>query len=294
MSHVRVSSRLTNPQRAPLQVFSKQDLLRVGALVVQVAAREIMPRFGRLQQHQVRAKTSDFDLVTQADEAAEAAITAGLLAAFPGAAVLGEEAVAREPSLLQAWGAAELTFVVDPLDGTKNFASGLPLFGVMVAVVAQTTVVGAVIHDPVTRSTAYALRDGGAWLVDADGGSQPLHVAAPVPVHEIQGIAGTNFLPEPLRSTVNGNLSKLSMTNWFRCAAHEYRLAAAGHCHILFYNRLMPWDHTAGWLLHREAGGYSAHFDGTPYEPTHTSGGLLCAPDEQCWRAVHAALFAQR
>jgi len=196
--------------------------------------------------------------------------------------------------LLDALGQAELAFVVDPLDGTKNFASGLPLFGVMVAVVVRAQVVGAVIHDPVTRTTALALQGGGAWMVDADGHSTALHVAAPVPLQDIQGIAGTNFLPEPWRSTVNGNLSKLSMTNWFRCAAHEYRLAAAGHCHILFYNRLMPWDHAAGWLLHREAGGYSAHFDGRPYAPTHTTGGLLCAPTEACWHEVRDALFESR
>ncbi len=274
--------------------LTREALAQLGALVARVAAREIMPRFGHLQQHQIHAKTSAFDLVTEADEAAEAAITAWLAEAYPQAVVVGEEATARQPERLLALGQSELVFVVDPLDGTKNFASGLPLFGVMVAVVARAQVLGSVIHDPVTRTTAYALQGGGAWMVDADGASAPLRVAAPVPLQEIQGVAGTNFLPEPLRSTVNGNLSKLSMTNWFRCAAHEYRLAAAGHCHILFYNRLMPWDHAAGWLLHREAGGYSAHFDGTPYEPAHTTGGLLCAPTEACWHEVRDALFARR
>ena len=277
---------------APL--LSREALAQLGALVARVAARDILPRFGHLQQHQIHAKTSAFDLVTEADEAAEAAITAWLAEAYPQALVVGEEATARQPQLLAALGQAELAFVVDPLDGTKNFASGLPLFGVMVAVVARAQVVGAVIHDPVTQTTAYALKGGGAWMEDAQCVRTPLHVAAPVPLQEIQGIAGTNFLPEPLRSTVNGNLSKLSVTNWFRCAAHEYRLAAAGHCHILFYNRLMPWDHAAGWLLHREAGGYSAHFDGTPYSPAHTTGGLLCAPTEACWHEVRDALFASR
>jgi fructose-1,6-bisphosphatase/inositol monophosphatase family enzyme len=274
--------------------FTREALAQMGTMVARVAAEEIMLRFGRLQQHQIHAKTSAFDLVTEADEAAEAAITTWLRAACPSAAIVGEEATARQPALLDALGSADVAFVVDPLDGTKNFASGLPLFGVMVAVVVRAQVVGAVIHDPVTRTTAYALHGGGAWMVDADGGSTALHVAAPVPLGEIQGIAGTHFLPEPLRSTVNGNLSKLSMTNWFRCAAHEYRLAAAGHSHILFYNRLMPWDHAAGWLLHREAGGFSAHFDGTPYAPTHTTGGLLCAPTEACWHDVRNALFECR
>jgi fructose-1,6-bisphosphatase/inositol monophosphatase family enzyme len=68
-------------------------------------------------------------------------------------------------------------------------------------------------------------------------------------------------------------------------------MAAAGDCHMLLYNRLMPWDHAAGWLLHQEAGGYSAHFDGTPYHPTHLSGGLICAPDEASWHLIRAAML---
>jgi fructose-1,6-bisphosphatase/inositol monophosphatase family enzyme len=55
----------------------------------------------------------------------------------------------------------------------------------------------------------------------------------------------------------------------------------------------MPWDHAAGVLLHQEAGGYSAHFDGTPYRPTATAGGLLCAPDRACFLALREALFTE-
>jgi len=110
---------------------------------------------------------------------------------------------------------------------------------------------------------------------------------------EIDAIIGTNFLPEPLRTTVNSHLSRLGMSAWLRCTAHEYRLAAAGHCELLFYHKLMPWDHAAGWLLHREAGGYSAHFDGTAYRPTHLTGGLICAPDAASWRLARDALLEE-
>jgi len=182
--------------------------------------------------------------------------------------------------------------VVDPLDGTRNFASGLPLFGVMAAVTVRGEVVAGAIHDPVTDSTAYALKGGGAWMdFHDDRPHTALHVAAPVSVGQMDGIVGTNFLPEPLRTQVNQRLSSLSMSCWLRCAAHEYRLAAADHVHALLYNKLMPWDHAAGWLLHREAGGYSAHFDGAPYLPTHTSGGLICASDADSWQAVKTALL---
>jgi fructose-1,6-bisphosphatase/inositol monophosphatase family enzyme len=71
-------------------------------------------------------------------------------------------------------------------------------------------------------------------------------VAHAVPVREMDAIIGTNFLPEPLRTMVNHNLSRLRMRSWMRCAAHEYRMASAGHCDLLFYNKLMPWEHAAG------------------------------------------------
>ncbi|HEY0183902.1 MAG TPA: inositol monophosphatase family protein, partial [Rhodopila sp.] len=75
--------------------------------------------------------------------------------------------------------------------------------------------------------------------------------------------------------------------------AHEYRMAAAGYCHVLFFNRLMPWDHAAGWLAHQEAGGYSAHFDGRSYRPAHTIGGLICAPDRASWELVRDGLLGE-
>jgi fructose-1,6-bisphosphatase/inositol monophosphatase family enzyme len=271
--------------------FTINDVRQVGEILSRVARTEIMPRFGKLVAGAVREKSSRFDVVTDADDAAERAMSTALAAAYPGAVVVGEEATASDHTLLAAIGDADFTFVLDPLDGTKNFASGLPLFGVMAAATVRGEVAIAVIHDPVCRTTAFALRGEGAWTEDEDGSRADLKVASAVPIGEMDAIAGTNFLPEPLRTTVNRNLSRLRMTSWLRCAAHEYRMAAAGHCDLLFYNKLMPWDHAAGWLLHREAGGYSAHFDGSAYRPTHLTGGLLCAPDEESWLLAKSALL---
>jgi fructose-1,6-bisphosphatase/inositol monophosphatase family enzyme len=271
--------------------FSADDLRRVGDILALAARTEIMPRFQRLSADAVRQKSSAFDVVTEADEAAEAVIAAQLRTAFPAAVIVGEEGTHRQPDLLKSIASAELAFIVDPIDGTRNFTANLPLFGVMAAATIRGEIVAGIIHDPVRQDRACALRDGGAWIEHDDGGRTALRVAPGVPVAAMEGIVGTNFLPEPLRATVSRNLSRLAMTAWFRCAAHEYRMAAAGHCHLLLYNKLMPWDHAAGWLLHREAGGYSAHFDGTPYLPTHFTGGLICAPDEASWHLARAALL---
>jgi len=271
--------------------FSPGDIKGVGEILAFAARTEIMPRFGKLAPAQIRRKSSAFDLVTEADEAAERVIAAALTAAFPGAVVIGEESAHEEPALLDTIADAELGFIVDPVDGTRNFASNLPLFGVMAAVTVRGEITAGVIYDPVCRDWAYAVRDGGAWIEQEDGTRSLLRVADPKPLSEMDGLIGTTFLPEPLRTTVNSNLSRLATVASLRCAAHEYRTAAAGFCHVLLYARLMPWDHAAGWLLHREAGGYSAHFDGTPYHATHFSGGLICAPDKATWHLARAALL---
>jgi fructose-1,6-bisphosphatase/inositol monophosphatase family enzyme len=273
-------------------LFSDKDALRVGEILARAAQAEIMPRFRTLNADQVKQKSSNFDLVTEADEAAEKAISRELSAAFPGSVMIGEEAAAKDPDIVTGIAAAELAFIIDPIDGTRNFVSGLPLFGSMIAATVRGEVVFGAIHDPVCEDTAFALRGDGAWVEGRHRKRTALRVADPVPLASMDALISTSFLPEPLRTTVNGNLARVGLTGSLRCAAHEYRLAASGNCHLLLYNKLMPWDHAAGWLLHREAGGYSARFDGSDYKPTVQSGGLLYAPDRESWQLARAALFA--
>jgi fructose-1,6-bisphosphatase/inositol monophosphatase family enzyme len=273
-------------------LFSSKDAVRVGDIMAKAAQAEIMPRFRTLSADQVKQKSSSFDLVTEADEAAEKAISKQLAAAFPGSVIIGEEAAAKDPDIVSGIAEAELAFIIDPIDGTKNFVAGLPLFGSMIAATVRGEIVFGAIHDPICEDTAFALRGEGAWREGRHRACADLKVAAPVPLARMDGIISTSFLPEPLRSTVNGNLARIGLTGSLHCAAHEYRLAASGHRHLLLYNKLMPWDHAAGWLLHREAGGFSARFDGSAYKATLQTGGLLCAPDQESWQLARAALFA--
>jgi len=268
------------------------ELQTVATLLREAALAEIMPRFRNLAEGSVKMKTGPLDLVTEADEAAEIRIAEGLHRAFPGCVVIGEEAASANPALLSGLADADLAFVVDPVDGTANFAAGLALFGVMAAVFRKGEIVGAVIHDPVGDDSAMALRGEGAWIETSDGKRRDLRVAAPVATAaEMSGNASWRFLPEPLRSQVCARLPRMAAAWDYRCSAQVYRMTAAGHGHYIFYYRLYPWDHAPGWLLHREAGGYSARFDGTPYDPTEIYGGLICAPDRNGWETVRAALL---
>ncbi len=271
--------------------FGPDDL---GALTeaLRAAGRlEVMPRFRRLPHGAVRTKSGPLDLVTDADLAAEQAIAAALSARFPGCTVVGEEAVAADPALLGRLAGPGLAFVVDPIDGTANYAAGMPLFGMMAAAIVDGAVVAGVIHDPVVEESFVALPGAGAWAESPGRGRRRLLVAAAVGLGDMTGTVSWRFLPEPRRSRVlRGALSVAG--SWdFRCAAHHYRLLADGKCHFALYHRLLPWDHAAGWLLHQEAGGYSARFDGSEYDPLQTAGGLICATDRASWDLLRDRLL---
>src|SRR4028119_538249 len=253
--------------------FAHRDALTVAELLRSAAQAEILPRFRNLAEGAVRQKTSELDLVTDADEAAERVIGAALLRAFPGALVIGEEAVSRDPDLLKGLSEADLAFILDPVDGTLNFASGLPLFGVMAAVLRRGEVICGIILDPMVDDCAMALRGEGAWIQHPDGRTQPLRVAPPAPLSELTGNVSWRYLPQDLRRVVPSNFWKFVMTPDFRCSAHTYRLIASGRLHFAFSSSVMPWDHAAGWLIHREAGGYTAHFDGPPDRTANRTGG---------------------
>lgn len=272
--------------------MNQSEVGSVIELLRRVAGREILPRFKKLAAGDVRTKSGPLDPVTVADEAAEQALKAGLNCLFPADDVIGEEAVSSGAASLERLREPGRVWILDPIDGTANFAAELPLFGVMAALVEADEILASFIYDPFGDDCAVALRGQGAWMIAADGTRRQLRVAPPVLVDEmVAGAISWRFMPEPRKSLVLQRLSKLASVTDYRCAAHQYRLLAGGYCHTSLYQKLMPWDHAAGVLLHREAGGYAKSFDGSAYRPSVTDGGLLLAPDETSWNALEAALL---
>ena len=267
------------------------DIDALAALLREAARAEIMPRFRKLGEADVRIKTEASDLVTEGDEAAERYIKARYEEILPGALFMGEESVAKDPDLLPRLADADLALTVDPIDGTFNFASGLPLFAVMAAVVSKGETVAGIIYDPMGDDFVLAEKGAGAWHVTPDGTRMKLKVIEPAPLAEMFGMASTGFLYGGDRKTVLGNMAKLRFLMNYRCAGHEYRTFAAGHVHFLMYNKLMPWDHLPGTLISQEAGAYAARFDGSAYLPSHTRGGLLLAPSKEMWDELRREVF---
>jgi myo-inositol-1(or 4)-monophosphatase len=100
------------------------------------------------------------------------------------------------------------------------------------------------------------------------------------------GAMSWGHMDEPDRTRVCANMAKIRMTFAFNCSAYEYWMVASGKLHFIGHAKLMPWDHLAGVLVHQEAGGHTAKFDGSPYRPGETMGGIISAPDKESWQLI--------
>lgn len=250
------------------------DAERVAGIIREVAAAEILPRFRNLTAGQIREKQPG-QLVTEADIEAERVLTLRLAEMRPGAACVGEEAVAANPALLSLLERPGAVWVIDPVDGTSNFAQGVSRFAVILALVVDGVTRIGWIFDPVSGRMAIAEQGGGAW----ESGRR----LSVLPGGALDTLAGS----VKRSSRLAGRVAKAGRKG---SAAHDYLDLVTGTLHFAHFHRLMPWDHAAGVLIHAEAGGFGRLIDGNPYRPRFDGGGLLLAPDETCWSALRAVL----
>ncbi|UAK25181.1 inositol monophosphatase family protein [Sphingomonas nostoxanthinifaciens] len=256
----------------------------VSALIRDVAQRIVMPRFRMLDPGQIEEKAPD-ELVTIADTESEAALTEALLRLLPGSRVVGEEACAADESLMGTIGAGEV-WIVDPIDGTHNFAHGQPPFGIMIALAADGVTQAGWIFDPIAGRMCHAARGQGFFVDGAPIRSRPTGQVPP-----IAGLS-TKYLPDDFRADVEARAEgKLACVPIPRCAAEQYPRLILGVNDVALFWRTFPWDHAPGALMVEEAGGRVARLDGTPYAPSQDGKGLLVAATPDLWDAAAAILL---
>jgi fructose-1,6-bisphosphatase/inositol monophosphatase family enzyme len=224
--------------------------------------------------------------VTIADREAEAALTSQLPELVPGSRVVGEEAVSSDPSLLRLLRDAAPVWLVDPIDGTRNFAAGHGPFGTMVALVERGVPLMAAIYCSEDDTMVLAERGQGVFL------NNERLVAASRSYDSHEGTILTKFMPTELAATLLHRARGHQLLPNAMCAAHEYVEVARGRKDYVVYFRLLPWDHVPGALIVREAGGVVRHPDGRDYEVNDEQGPLLLAPSPSSWNSAHHELFA--
>lgn len=215
------------------------------------------------------------DLVTDADRAAEEAVLKRLHLMAPGVKVLAEESGEH--------GVGDARFIVDPLDGTTNYAHGVPIFCCTVAAEVNGEIVAGSTEDPMRNEIFHAWRGHGAWLND-----RPLRVSQATRLEEALLCTGFPYgdrekLPEMLAAFAR--FTELSRgTRRLGSAALDLAYVAAGRLDGFWEQGLHAWDVAAGQVLVEEAGGAVTRFDGSPLQ---LAGGEIAAAGT----GLHAAIL---
>ena len=262
---------------------------QVEQIIREVADSVIVPRFRNLHAHEIHFKGVD-DPVTIADQESEKELSARLMDLLPGSMVVGEEAYAENPSVLDAFKGDAPVWVVDPLDGTKAFLAGEPVYGVIVALALHDETVAAWLYDPTSKEFITSEKGAGVYYM-----GRRLHVLQPDRIENMSGIIGATIVEAYKQCPVPSTDFK-PVFHRMLSACHDYaRLVVDGphfsktttqahfHCWL---QTCTPWDSAAGVFMNAEAGGYTAHWNDEPFKPSHYGRGLLTAPDKESWGEI--------
>ncbi len=223
--------------------------------LVRTAAREeLLPSFNRVK----REFKQDGSIVTRVDHAMQARLADTLAHHWPAIGLLGEEMTTAQQSHQQATATAGL-WVLDPLDGTTNFAAGIPYYSVSLALLAHGRVVMGVVYDPERDEMFHAVAGGGAWLngerLEAVTGAMPLkRCVAAVDFKRLPGALARRLAEDPPYASQRS----------FGSVALDWCWVAADRFHVYLHGRQKLWDYAAGLLILEEAGGRAATLDDEP------------------------------
>jgi len=252
------------------------------------ATAEIMPRWRSLSADEIRTKAHEWDLVTDADVEAEKLLTVALRDILD-VTVVGEEATAANPALLDEVGTGEPCWVVDPVDGTRNFVQGKETFACMIALIDGGRTQAAWITYPTNGSEIHAARGVGAFL---DGDRQM--VPAPPHPDTLRGAVSAVYTGKGADDALLDRAGVLGPASPIRfCAGWDYLDIVTGLTDYTSFTRTLPWDHAPGALIAEEAGLRSARFDGSEYLPGDGRSGILTA-HPSVWQRVSDGLAQMR
>ena len=250
------------------------DLSKLEALIRQVAQEEILPRFNRIG-YQVK---DDGSLLTEADLSADKRISSTLAEWYPEIAFLSEEMTELEQEELLK--TSEQLWCLDPLDGTSNFASGIPLFATSLALFVEGEVKIGITYDPVRDEMFSAVKGQGAWL-----NGEPLK-CAPSGFDLDKTIAIVDFkrLKPDLVQRLLSNAPYKSQRNLGTCVL-EWAWMAANRGHLYLHGGMKLWDLAAGTLILEEAGGYASTLEGeTVFRAAMKPRSVVISPDEKLFK----------
>ncbi|MEN8206198.1 MAG: inositol monophosphatase family protein [Pseudomonadota bacterium] len=220
-------------------------------MIIPAAREELLPRFARVERQRKR----DGSVLTEADLAVQSRLAAQLQRQWPDTLFLGEEMTAAEQAERLAGG--QPVWCLDPLDGTGNFAAGIPFFSISLALLQQGEVLLGMVYDPVRDECFSASREQGARL-----NGEPLQIKQTgLELKQTTALIDFKRLEKDLATRLVTAIPYASQRS-FGSVALDWCWLAAGRCHIYLHGRSNIWDYAAGNMIFHTAGGYSCTLDG--------------------------------
>ncbi len=251
------------------------DLSKLEGLIRQVAKEEILPRFNRVG-YEVK---DDGSLLTEADLSADKRISSALAEWYPEIAFLSEEMTEQEQESLVS--TAEQLWCLDPLDGTSNFAAGIPLFATSLALFISGEVHIGITYDPVRDEMFSAVKGQGAWL-----NGEPLKcVPSGFDLDKTIAIVDFKRLKPDLGQRLLSNPPYKSQRNLGTCVL-EWAWMAANRGHLYLHGGMKLWDLAAGTLILEEAGGFACTLEGeTVFRAAMKPRSVIISPDRKLFES---------
>ncbi|MGX1134300.1 fructose-1,6-bisphosphatase/inositol monophosphatase family enzyme [Streptomyces glaucescens] len=232
--------------------------------VRKAAAAEIMPRFRRLARHEVDEKSGPHDLVTDADRKAELYLTEALGELLPGSVVVGEEAVHANPATYEAIQGDAPVWIIDPVDGTRQFVHGDDGFCTLVALARRGELLASWTYAPARDQLATAVRGQGAFL-----NGERLYAGPPEPGRDLRvATSHPDYTTDDQKRALLGLRTEGVAPRACGSAGLEYLAVARGESDGIAFSWEAAWDHAAGLLLVEEAGGAHLTLTGEPFRIT--------------------------
>lgn len=245
--------------------------------IARAAAAETLPRFRRIEAVENKL-ASGFDPVTEADQEAERAIRALINAEFPDHGILGEEHGSENLGNSHVW-------VIDPIDGTRAFISGLPVWGTLVGLTVDGDAVAGLMSQPFTGELFYA--DGNGSHYEGPGGPRRLSVRKTTSLSDATMFTTTPALfTGEMRKRYDQLESRVQLAR-YGTDCYAFAMVAAGQVDIVVDPGLKPYDIVALIPVIEQAGGIVTTFDGGPAE---NGGDVIAAATPELHKAAMAVL----
>jgi len=266
----------------------KEIINYISDLLVEVNELIILKYYKNLSSKHINTKSSDDDYVSIADKESEIYIVKNLIGFFNINQYIGEETSYSNKDDYKSLEKNALYWVIDPIDGTKNYINGKNEFCSMISLVFNSIPIASFVYYPLKNLLVYAFKGFGAYSLEIKTKKIIQLRIQQNSFANIVGSGGTKGIQEPLRQKVLQNLRKYTNRLFIGSAGIEAIMLASNETQFVFHGRVTPWDHSPLDLIIKESGGCVYMLNDKAEFNIFSKGPILAASNDQLWEDVRS------